>query len=252
MARSFDGSSQYITAAIPTTAVDNVTLSVWFLVPAGTPAGFGTYFYDGSGGGGGWGMGVSWNTGGSITISVDLVNVGSGGSTDSGGNTGSWISAQIRRTSGTWALFRNGTKFGGNTNSPNAAPSGVFGIASREGASNFFPGYAADVAIWNAALSDLECIALAKGVRPGWIRPGSLKGWWPIDGLQSPEPDLSGFANNGTVAGSPPKIQGPPFMMFTPRWKANVTPFDVPLPPEVVLVGGGYDSIVQNIQSVAY
>jgi hypothetical protein len=82
---------------------------------------------------------------------------------------------------------------------------------------DFFPGTVADAAVWNTLLSASEITALAKGARPINIRSGSLKGWWPLDGLQSPEPDLSGNKNNGTLTGTNPAF-GPPIAPFTPRW----------------------------------
>lgn len=82
----------------------------------------------------------------------------------------------------------------------------------------------ADVALWNVALKAGEAKALANGARPHMIRPLALKGYWPLDGLQSPEPDLSGNANNGTLNNPPiPLGVGPPVMMFTPRWPQNIS-----------------------------
>lgn len=78
-------------------------------------------------------------------------------------------------------------------------------------------GRVADAALWNVVLSDTEIKALALGARPINIRPTALIGWWPLDGLQSPEPDLSGLANNGVLTGTT-LAAGPPVMMFTPRW----------------------------------
>lgn len=83
-----------------------------------------------------------------------------------------------------------------------------------------FLGAMADFAIWNVTLSSGEIAALAKGVRPGRIRPGALQLWVPCDGIQSPEPDLSGNRSNGTVAQSTLST-GPSISMFTPRWPIN-------------------------------
>lgn len=75
----------------------------------------------------------------------------------------------------------------------------------------------ADPAIWGTILTDAEFAALGAGARPGVIRPLSLILWATVDGLASPEPDLSGNAHNGTVTGTS-LASGPPFMRFTPRW----------------------------------
>lgn len=99
--------------------------------------------------------------------------------------------------------------------------------------SNTFAGRIADVAVWSTPLTALEVAALSKGIRPPAIRPLSLKGYWPLDGLQSPEPDFSGNANNGTLTGTTSAF-GPPFTLFTPRW-SELAQFAVavnkPLPP---------------------
>jgi hypothetical protein len=80
-----------------------------------------------------------------------------------------------------------------------------------------FPGSLADGAQWNTNLSAAEITALSKGARPYTIRPANLLGWWPLDGLQSPEEELSGAKNNGTLTGTTAAF-GPPYMQFTPRW----------------------------------
>ena len=85
------------------------------------------------------------------------------------------------------------------------------------GPTNFFDGLIADVAIWNVALTANEISALSKGVRAYFVRPKSLVFYSPLDGLASPEPDLSGQANNLTLTASPTAANGPPIDLFTPK-----------------------------------
>lgn len=76
----------------------------------------------------------------------------------------------------------------------------------------------ADVVVWNALLTASEAKALAQGARPNRIRPGTIAGWWPLDGLSSPEQDYSGNVSNGTVTGTT-LASGPPTMpITTPRY----------------------------------
>jgi hypothetical protein len=100
-----------------------------------------------------------------------------------------------------------------------------------------FPGLLADGAMWDGIqLTQAEATALARGARPIQIRSKSLIGWWPMDGIQSPEPDMSGFANPGTLTGTLKK-PGPPFTMFTPRWPMTTPIFTPPvfiLMPQIV------------------
>jgi|SRR6516162_2360494 len=97
-------------------------------------------------------------------------------------------------------------------------------------------GNVADAAVWDGVLlTATEHAALGRGARPYQIRKGSLKGWWPLDGFSSPEPDLSGNANNGTLTGTT-RVFGPPMMAFTPRWPQFIMP---PVTP-VVIASSGY------------
>lgn len=86
-----------------------------------------------------------------------------------------------------------------------------------------FTGNIADCGLWNVTLTAAEIAALNRGARPLQIRPSALVGYWPLTGLQSPEPDLSGNKNNGTLTGTTPAF-GPPIAQFTPRWPQFNTP----------------------------
>jgi Concanavalin A-like lectin/glucanases superfamily len=91
-------------------------------------------------------------------------------------------------------------------------------------------GIVADTGLWSVRLSLSELVALSKGARPYQVREQSLVGYWPFDGLQSPEPDLSGFRQNGTLTGTVSAF-GPPIMPFTPRWPQ----YWFPSPPASIL-----------------
>lgn len=96
-------------------------------------------------------------------------------------------------------------------------PITTFGVGCFSAANNVLTGKIADAAFWvGAALAQGEATALARGARPYMIRPLQLKGYWPLDGLRSPEPDLSGNVNNLTLTGTA-LASGPPVAMFTPR-----------------------------------
>jgi hypothetical protein len=90
-------------------------------------------------------------------------------------------------------------------------------LGNINGGGNPLLGALADVAIWKARLSVLELGALANGARPNTIRSANLVRWYPLGGIQSPEPDLSGNAFNGTLTGTNPAF-GPPIAPFTPQW----------------------------------
>jgi hypothetical protein len=75
----------------------------------------------------------------------------------------------------------------------------------------------AEFGMWNVVLTAAEISALTNGARPYTIRPVSLLAYYPLDGIQSPEPDISGNALNLTVTGAT-LAAGPPVMPFSPRW----------------------------------
>ena len=82
-----------------------------------------------------------------------------------------------------------------------------------------------EIAIWkNIALSLAEIQALAKGVSPIRIRKPDF--YSPIWGVASPEPDLSGNGNNGTVVGTV-LADHAPVGRYTPSRLARVFPATV-------------------------
>ena len=100
-----------------------------------------------------------------------------------------------------------------------------------------FGGSCAECAAWNVVLSTAEITSYCRGARAYTIREPSLKGYWPLDGIVLPEPDLSGAVNNLSALGAnsnPTLGFGPPLMQFTPRWpQFNFPP---PPPPAFVLM----------------
>jgi Concanavalin A-like lectin/glucanases superfamily len=107
-----------------------------------------------------------------------------------------------------------------NTNSSTA---GAFGsnstttwIGNYED-SNGFSGSIAEVSVWNVALTANEIASLNSGVRAYTIRRLALTGYWPLDGLSSPEPDLSGNAHNMALVNAPALANGPPIGLWTPK-----------------------------------
>jgi hypothetical protein len=65
-----------------------------------------------------------------------------------------------------------------------------------------FTGRIAEVALWNVAMSDDEVNALTFGAHPLRFRPTNLIFYFPLWGVASPEPNLSGYAYHGTVTGA--------------------------------------------------
>jgi hypothetical protein len=135
--------------------------------------------------------------------------------------------AAVYDTTNGLKAYQNGTSYGTATANGNLAFGSVVMNIGQDPttAGRGVYGNLADFAIWNVALSAAEILSLSQGIRPNAIRTLNLIGWWPIDGLASPEPDLSGAKHNATLNGTPTLGFGPPIAPFTPRWP------QYPLPP---------------------
>jgi hypothetical protein len=92
--------------------------------------------------------------------------------------------------------------------------------------SGFFNGRIAEVTIWNVALTDDEVLALASGINPFRIRPLNIVWRPPLFGIDSPEPDYSGNGNDATVVGAV-KANHAPVTLFTPKWAATAPLIEV-------------------------
>lgn len=73
----------------------------------------------------------------------------------------------------------------------------------------------AEVAMWNDLLTFPELTALSEGVKPNLIRPSKLRGYFPLWGLQDPEPDMTGNQRNMVSFGTPPYATHAPVVPFT-------------------------------------
>jgi hypothetical protein len=111
-----------------------------------------------------------------------------------------------------------------------------------------FNGRIAECSFWaSTVLTQLEATSLARGVRSWMIRQAALGPYYPMDGLVSPEPDLSGNANNMTVTNTAAAF-GPPIMQFTPRW-----PLVTPSPLLVVVpVNLAATHFTRRVQVIGY
>lgn len=84
-------------------------------------------------------------------------------------------------------------------------------IGNRMSHNTGMDGNIAYVQIWKRILSVAE-------INEAMIRPGSIRtnlvGYWPCLGADSPERDLSGNGNSGTVTGTAESFNGPPVRLY--------------------------------------
>lgn len=84
-------------------------------------------------------------------------------------------------------------------------------IGDDQNSARAFDGQICYVQMWDKILTNdevFECM-----YKPGSVRT-NLVGYWPILGVDSPEKDLSGNGNTGTVTGASENFDGPPVRMF--------------------------------------
>lgn len=220
MARSFNGSSNTIAISNSFQPTGTVSISAW--IKFGTTANFtgailsgGTNTYEFR-----W-TGASATTG-TLTLNKTFTLL-IGNSNTQTVSTGVWYHVGVSYDGTTVRFYWNGVAVGSTATSTTIVASGTWNIGSAGDVSEFFNGTIADVAYWSSILTPTQFAGLASGARPSFVQSGfsNLVLWLPLDGLQSPEPDISGRAFNGTITGATATF-GPPFMQLTPRWPQGV------------------------------
>jgi hypothetical protein len=214
MARSFNGTSDDIfTSKLASSTNANITVSAW-VNPSSATSQRPVFCNGGVNTNNGFGVYSCRSADASSHFSV--FPFGSA-VVDSGVSISTSVWSHIAVTtdgSNNWSFYINGI-FQSTVNRVSVAPTDTQCGIGGNGFSEFYAGLSADVAMWSVALSALEIKALANGARAYTIRRSALLSYWPLGGLQSPEPDLSGKANNGILTGTNPAF-GPPLMQFTP------------------------------------
>lgn len=135
--------------------------------------------------------------------------------------TGQWNHILGSYDGSTWFLVVNGVLKANTTATGPISTSKKFAIGAVDingTFGQFLNGRVAEVCLWSGtSLSLGEAAAMASGIRAYRIRPSNIVAYLPVDGISSPEPDLSGNGHNGTVTGTA-TVSGPPLTVFTPRW----------------------------------
>lgn len=210
MARLFNGSTDHITtSSVATSATTNLTCAQWIYPNAGHPDNDTIA------------NGVAASNGFRIYLANLVLHIVASGVSD--------VTTTGTFTAATWGhaafsldgsqnlnAYFNGANVKTGVTLGVRAGTGQTTIGANDSGPNTLDGRVADTAIWSTVLTASEIGALAKGARPNSIRPSSLVAWWPLDGLSSPEPDLSGKKLNGTVTGTS-LAAGPPVTLFAPK-----------------------------------
>jgi len=158
-----------------------------------------------------------------------LSGTGTNAITSTGYSANTWHHACVVEASVTsHNVYIDGGSQGNSTTSK--TPSGVnvtgVGYIPKLTPSGYFDGDIALVGIWDVALAANEITALARGMHPKRVRPLSLKGCYAIDGIFSPEPDISGGARHLTVTGAV-KSNNPPVIPYRKAWWGSIPLIEV-------------------------
>lgn len=208
MARDLTTAQQLVVGDVPAIDITNaiITISAWFW--ADTASGADRWIVSK------WGSQyvLYISSGGNLSAGFGGAAFPTGPSV----STGAWHHALCFQNGTGSRVYLDGVAGG----AAGAAAMGNHATSLAFGGNNF-DGKIAEVAIWDVALVEAsEIPALAKGISPLLVRPQSLKGYWPIIGNVSPEPDLRN-GNNATLTGSPtafphPRILKPRPAIYVP------------------------------------
>lgn len=201
MARSFNGSSDFITIgsgfSVPSSG-NPFSISVWFL-PAISGANQAII-----------GSGTSGPTGGVTlykntldTLTVEQTEQGNLIVATSTATIAAWQNAVITYDGSTTAkIFQSGSDISGTTTSRTFG-SGQYDIGRRRaGPDLLWNGDICELAVWNIVLGATDIANLAAGDSALVVKPAALTGYWPLAGTASPEPDLSMGKNNAVLTGT--------------------------------------------------
>jgi len=133
------------------------------------------------------------------------------------GNPGTaWENAAwVRSAQNSREGFQNGTSFSTNTGNPSTTTVDTLhiGVGERTSFIDYFTGHIAECAIFDITLTDQQVKAVSNGV-PAFVVSGTKPiGYWPLWGIDEPEPDYSN-QNNGIVTGAT-KIKHPSVQLLS-------------------------------------
>jgi hypothetical protein len=185
VARSFDGSADYLLSTTVPVSGYLFTMACWVYVNSLATSPY--VFQFGNSGDAASRLGLHIETSGALS-----------GSTRNGANTRTWTTTATLST-GTWnhiqATFSSETTVecwlnGVSTGSYVSAVDATFasfnrvclGALPRSTISNFLNGYIAEAAIWNSGLAGGSAAMLTAGMSPLFVRPDLLVAYWPLHG----------------------------------------------------------------------
>lgn len=217
MARLFTGTNtKYLEYFGPAVSAMPMTFSAW-LYPTSTTALSYAFAISASATNSCWILGVN------ASAKIIARSTSSGTTVDAVTSTtfsiNTWCHACARFTSATSRdAYLNGAGKGSNTtsNTPGTVATTTIGLAHIQTSyAGAFNGRVAEVTVWNVSLSDAEIAALASGINSRCIQPSAISGYWPVFGLNDPEPDMTVWDQQMSMTGTAAYATHAPIRPFT-------------------------------------
>lgn len=208
MARTFNGSSQYLSASSTLLSNEPIDFVVFAnsnsTTVAQVPISLGN-----NGAGGFYIIAFEGAVAGDPVRAFKQSDAAANGFASSAAYSGStWYVAAASFISDTSrAVFLNGTKTADTTNTADPTPDFVtIGAARRSTVFSYFSGSIADSYILDVNMTDAQHTLAGKGISPFWLVPGkNVRAWYPLQGhnnnrVRNGYPDLTatGSPTNGT------------------------------------------------------
>lgn len=215
MARQFNGSSDYGSAAINLSGVDRVSISLWLWVDAYEDAYHNAIEYTANAGpGNAWVFSPDTSTTGELEI-ADFSGTFSGicSTTIPRPSAAAWhhYLIVIDRTNAGGdieAVYIDGSaqslSYDNNTNTSGNFPNDTLYVMSRgAAASELLAGRLAEVALWpGVIINSTEAANLASGDNPVAVHPSGLAHYWPLYGDTAPEPSYGSNTTAMSITGA--------------------------------------------------
>lgn len=183
-----------------------ITWMAWVFLP-GTPGAFGAVLVNGPDTGApfyGFGLAISINAGFCSPASTPCLDAMLSTDGDNKGGTLSnsvWHCLLATYDGANIEVYVDGTGTTTATSGAITYPNATIDIGT-DAFGNVTNAYVAHVAAWSVKLSAGEIAALSNRVNPGCVRRSSLVFYYPIWGVDSPEPEIGGSKVNLTVTGT--------------------------------------------------
>lgn len=210
MARTFNGSSQYLSASSTLLSAEPIDFVMYFNSNSSTVAQAALSLGNSGAANGVYSITVEGATAGDPIRAFKQSDAGTNGlATSTGGYTANtWHVAGNTYISDTSrAVYLDGTKDTNATSVSDPSPDYVtIGVLRRSTLASYFSGSIAETYILDANMSDANHARAAKGISPFWLMPGkNVRAWYPLHGhnnnrVRNGYPDLTatGSPTNGT------------------------------------------------------